>query len=67
LCGAFLVVHEQALRLIAQPGLENNLDFGRRHLAILERFGSYSHRNAILGRESKPEEIEFLQQPGAGF
>jgi uncharacterized protein (DUF924 family) len=67
LCGASFVVHEQALRLFAQPGLENNLDFERHHLAILERFGRYPHRNAILGRESTPEEIEFLQQPGAGL
>jgi uncharacterized protein (DUF924 family) len=67
LCGASLVVLEQALRLFAQPGLENNLDFERRHLAILNRFGRYPHRNAILGRESTPEKIEFLKQPGAGF
>ena len=62
-----VAIHQEALRLFAQSGLENNLDFERRHLAILDRFGRYPHRNAILGRESTPEEIEFLQQPGAGF
>jgi uncharacterized protein (DUF924 family) len=62
-----LLVHEEALRLFAAPGLENNLDFERRHLAILQRFGRYPHRNAILGRESTPEEIEFLREPGSGF
>jgi uncharacterized protein (DUF924 family) len=67
LCGASLVVHEQALRLFAQPGLEDNLRFERSHLAILERFGRYPHRNAILGRESTPEELAFLQEPGSGF
>ena len=61
------VVHKEALRLFAQVGLENNLDFERRHLAILERFGRYPHRNAILGRESTVEELAFLQQPGSGF
>ena len=61
------VVHKEALRLFAQAGLENNLDFERRHLAILERFGRYPHRNAILGRESTVEELAFLQQPGSGF
>ena len=32
-----------------------------------ERFGRYPHRNAILGRESLPEEQEFLLQPGSSF
>jgi uncharacterized protein (DUF924 family) len=54
-----VAIHQEALRLFAQSGLENNLDFERRHLAILERFGRYPHRNAILDRESTPEEIEF--------
>ncbi|NJM44550.1 MAG: DUF924 family protein [Brachymonas sp.] len=62
-----VAIHQEALRLFAQSGLENNLDFERRHLAILERFGRYPHRNAILGRESTPEEIEFLKQTGSGF
>ena len=61
------VVHKEALRLFAQAGLENNLDFERRHLAILERFGRYPHRNAILGRESTVEELAFLREPGSGF
>ncbi len=61
------VVHEQALQLFAQPGLENNLDFERRHKAIIDRFGRYPHRNAILGRESTREELDFLQQPGSSF
>jgi uncharacterized protein (DUF924 family) len=62
-----VIVHQEALRLFAQPGLESNLDFERRHLAIIERFGRYPHRNAILGRASTVEEIAFLQAPGAGF
>ncbi len=62
-----LIVHQEALRLFAQPGLESNLDFERRHLAIIERFGRYPHRNAILGRESTAEEQAFLQEVGSGF
>ena len=61
------VIHEQALELFAQPGMENNLDFERRHKAIIDRFGRYPHRNAILGRESTAEESEFLKQPGSSF
>ena len=37
------------------------------HLAIVERFGRFPHRNAALGRPSTAEEAEFLQQPGSGF
>ncbi|MGH8042611.1 MAG: DUF924 family protein, partial [Rudaea sp.] len=45
----------------------NNYEFELRHQAIIDRFGRYPHRNAILGRTSSPEEIKFLQQPGSGF
>ncbi len=37
------------------------------HLAIIQRFGRFPHRNAALGRESTPEELEFLKQPGSAF
>jgi uncharacterized protein (DUF924 family) len=37
------------------------------HLTIIRRFGRFPHRNAALGRESTPEEIEFLEQPGSAF
>lgn len=61
------VVHEDALIVFDQPGLENNLDFERRHKAIIDRFGRYPHRNDILGRQSTPEEIAFLKEPGSSF
>lgn len=47
--------------------LSSNRDYAERHYAIIERFGRYPHRNRILGRESSPEEIEFLKQPGSSF
>ena len=34
---------------------------------IVRRFGRFPHRNAALGRESTPDEIEFLKQPGSAF
>jgi uncharacterized protein (DUF924 family) len=37
------------------------------HKAIVDRFGRFPHRNAILGRPSTPEEIEFLKEPGSSF
>jgi uncharacterized protein (DUF924 family) len=61
------VVHAEAVRLFSQPGLENNLAFELRHKAIIDRFGRYPHRNAILGRTSSPEELAFLSEPGSSF
>ena len=60
-------VHETAVELFGQPGAEFNYEFELKHKAIIDRFGRYPHRNAILGRESTPEEIEFLRQPGSSF
>jgi len=37
------------------------------HRDVIRRFGRFPHRNAILGRESTPEELEFLKQPGSSF
>ena len=61
------VIHAQAMALFAQLGMENNLEFERRHKAIIDRFGRYPHRNAILGRQSTPEELAFLSEPGSSF
>ena len=43
------------------------LDYAERHRVIVERFGRFPHRNAVLGRDSTPEELEFLQQPNSSF
>ena len=59
-------IHEEALRLFATCPA-GNLDYELRHKAIVDRFGRYPHRNAVLGRESTPEEIEFLKTPGSSF
>ncbi|MGE4130327.1 MAG: DUF924 family protein [Bdellovibrionales bacterium] len=60
-------IHEIAVKLFSIAGLEDNLKFEMMHKKIIDRFGRYPHRNAVLGRESTPEEIEFLKQPGSGF
>jgi len=41
--------------------------WAEKHRAIIERFGRFPHRNAALGRETTPEEREFLAQPGSSF
>jgi uncharacterized protein (DUF924 family) len=42
------------------PGRAGDGKMSRLHLEIIERFGRFPHRNAILGRESTPEELAFL-------
>ena len=46
---------------------ENSVNFAKRHLEIIEQFGRFPHRNAILGRTSTQDEREFLKQPGSSF
>ncbi|EGU38577.1 hypothetical protein VII00023_10619 [Vibrio ichthyoenteri ATCC 700023] len=61
------LIHQQAVELFNQVGMENNYDFELKHKAIIDQFGRYPHRNAILSRESSNEELEFLNQPGSSF
>ena len=60
-------IHTQALPLFQQHASANSYDFELKHKAIIDRFGRYPHRNAVLGRESSPEELQFLTQPGSSF
>jgi len=46
---------------------DNFLDYARKHRDVVARFGRFPHRNAILGRISTPDELEFLKQPGSRF
>jgi uncharacterized protein (DUF924 family) len=45
----------------------NALGFARRHADVIERFGRFPHRNAILARTSTVEEEEYLRGPDPGF
>ncbi|NML14073.1 DUF924 family protein [Azohydromonas caseinilytica] len=63
---------EEALRLYAalsaaEPSLADNEEWAKKHHVIIQRFGRFPHRNALLGRASTPEEVEFLKQPGSRF
>ena len=60
-------IHVEAERLFREFTPVVNHDFELRHKAIVDRFGRYPHRNAALGRDSTPEEVEFLKQPGSAF
>ena len=59
--------HRLVLPLFQQYCSDNTVEFEKRHAAIIERFARYPHRNAVLGRESSAEELEFLAQPGSSF
>ena len=61
------IIHQQALKLFSQPGLEHNLAFEKKHKAIIDRFGRYPHRNAILNRISSVEELAFLEEPNSSL
>ncbi len=50
-----------------EPSARVSLHFARRHLEIVERFGRFPHRNAVLGRSSTPAEQEYLEGGGESF
>ncbi len=49
------------------PDSTSAIDYAQRHADIIQRFGRFPHRNKILGRESTPEEKDFLRQRGSSF
>ena len=51
----------------ARKMYEGTVGYARRHHEIIARFGRFPHRNALLGRDSTPEELAFLQEPGSRF
>ena len=62
-----LVIHQEAIRLYTDNGIESSIDFENKHKVIIENFGRYPHRNDILKRKSTNEEAAFLKQPNSSF
>ncbi|MDP2810505.1 MAG: DUF924 family protein [Rhodocyclaceae bacterium] len=69
-----LLDQERAVALFAglrremqQAAFDSAYDYALRHREAIARFGRFPHRNAILGRVSTAEEIEFLKHPGSSF
>ncbi|MGE0701497.1 MAG: DUF924 family protein [Hyphomicrobiaceae bacterium] len=58
---------DRAVSLIAALGDDEWTRYAIAHRDIIARFGRFPHRNAVLGRHSTPEEIEFLKRPGSSF
>jgi uncharacterized protein (DUF924 family) len=67
----FMHSESPAIHAVGEPLIRErapgNHDSELRHRAIVDRFGRYPHRNAILGRTSTPEELAFLAGPGSRF
>src|SRR5690606_9557020 len=60
---------DRAVALFETMKKENPVayDYALRHREVIQRFGRFPHRNAVLGRASTPEEEAYLAEPGAGF
>jgi len=50
-----------------QARFEGFLDYAHQHHDVIERFGRFPHRNAVLGRADTPAERDYLDSPGSGF
>lgn len=46
---------------------DGGVEFPRRHMETVRRFGRYPSRNGVLRRESTEEEVEFLKENSVGF
>jgi uncharacterized protein (DUF924 family) len=65
-----LALQRRSVELFRGLGGEGEADplyYAVQHMQIIERFGRFPHRNEILGRQTTPEEAEFLTQPGSSF
>jgi len=66
-CMALTAALAKTIPSEARKAYEGFYDYAVRHRDVIARFGRFPHRNAILGRDSSQEEIEFLKQPGSSF
>jgi uncharacterized protein (DUF924 family) len=53
---------ERSVALNEALGEEDSVKYAHHHHGIVARFGRFPHRNAILGRETTPEEEAFLKE-----
>jgi len=60
-----LADQERSVELFTRSEISESVPFAVDHADIIRRFGRFPHRNAILGRQTTPEEADFLA--GGGF
>lgn len=54
------VIHEIAVKLFSEPGLEKSLSYELSHKNIIDQFGRYPERNQVLNRANTVEEEIYL-------
>ena len=57
----------RAVELTSALGDPELTKYAQAHKDIIDRFGRFPHRNAILGRTSTAEELKFLKGPDSSF
>ena len=57
----------RSVELISALGDPELTKYAQAHKDVIDRFGRFPHRNAILGRISTVEELEFLKGQGSSF
>lgn len=60
-------MQERCLALMSALGDPEQMKYAAAHSAIIDRFGRFPHRNAILERASTMAEDAFLKEPGSAF
>ena len=60
-----LADQDLCVSLFQHAGMRENLRYAEHHRDIVRRFGRFPHRNALLSRPSRPDEIDYLAGPGA--
>lgn len=59
-----LAVQQEGLTYFARLDQPETMKAAEEHIDIIRRFGRFPHRNAVLGRVSTPQELEFLAAGG---
>ena len=60
-------IHTTAMGLFQRFGTSKAVRLEAKHKSVIDRFGRYPHRNAILKRQNTPEETAFLKVFPSGF
>lgn len=55
----------ESVRLFGLPGLESNLKFAILHRDVIAQFGRFPYRNELLGRDSTPDELVYIDKHGS--
>ena len=70
----FKELHKQMKDEMAAEGdqaavdhIDKAMSFEKNHVAIIEMFGRYPYRNAVLGRETTRAEKKWMEEGGENF